>query len=214
MNRTHPLKCWNVDLHKILRFWFEIFSFTYHFLLSFYVKGRTIFDSYWRFMEVRHRLYCWINCTKWNCKRNALCSFTSMYLRWCFADIINFMDFSNYPVQDMLTCTISSEFDLQYDPLQTISCFRFMLKELVSFERLTSSSTVWFLPRNRGLTKHGVEFNFQKLVPKNRKLTDIPRYKFYRSGASASVIFFKCARRIGFGPISMKMFFFSKSIAE
>jgi hypothetical protein len=38
----------------------------------------------------------------------------------------------------MLTCTISSEFDLQDVPLQTISCFRFMLKELVSFERLTS----------------------------------------------------------------------------
>ena len=31
---------------------------------------------------------------------HALSSFTSMYLRWCFADIINFMDFSNYPVQE------------------------------------------------------------------------------------------------------------------
>jgi acyl transferase domain-containing protein len=39
-----------------------------------------------------------------------------------------------------------------------------------------------FMKAVAALYKHGVEFNFQKLVPKNRKLTDIPRYKFYRSG--------------------------------
>jgi hypothetical protein len=39
-----------------------------------------------------------------------------------------------------------------------------------------------FMKAVAALYKHGVEFNLQKLVPKNRKLTDIPRYKFYRSG--------------------------------
>jgi acyl transferase domain-containing protein len=39
-----------------------------------------------------------------------------------------------------------------------------------------------FMKAVAALYKNGVEFNFQKLVPKNRKHTDIPRYKFYRSG--------------------------------
>jgi acyl transferase domain-containing protein len=38
-----------------------------------------------------------------------------------------------------------------------------------------------FMKAVAALYKHGVEFNFQELVPKNRKLTDIPRYTHFSS---------------------------------
>jgi hypothetical protein len=60
------------------------------------------------------------------------------------------------------------------------------LKNITEAETIPSCSSPddynTFMKAVAALYKHGVEFNFQKLVPKNRKLTDIPRYKFYRSG--------------------------------
>jgi hypothetical protein len=49
-----------------------------------------------------------------------------------------------------------------------------------------------FMKAVAALYKNGVEFNFQKLVPENRKHTDIPRYKFYRSGTPRKRGLTKC----------------------